>query len=53
MNQSTVAAVPGAGFGPSGEGFLRCAYAASMDDLKEAMIRLARFIQTLNPYCIR
>ena len=43
----SVAAVPGTAFGPSGEGFLRCCYATSMDDLKEAMIRLERYIGTL------
>ena len=26
-----------------GEGFLRCAYATSFDDIKEAMARLKRF----------
>ena len=38
-----VAAVPGTAFGDCGEGFLRCAYATSMDNLKEAMVRLKRF----------
>lgn len=42
-----VAAVPGTAFGESGEGFLRCCYATGMDDLKEAMMRLKRFISTL------
>lgn len=42
-----VAAVPGTAFGKSGEGFLRCCYATGMDDLKEAMMRLKRFISTL------
>jgi aminotransferase len=39
-----VAAVPGTAFGNCGEGFIRCAYATSMDNLKEAMNRLKRFI---------
>ena len=30
-----------------GEGFIRCAYATSMDNLKEAMVRLKRFIAKL------
>lgn len=47
LEAESVAAVPGTAFGPSGEGFLRCCYATSMDDLKEAMIRLERYIGTL------
>lgn len=42
-----VAAVPGNAFGDSGEGFLRISYAYSMDVLKEAMVRLKRFITKL------
>lgn len=47
LEAESVAAVPGTAFGASGEGFLRCCYATSMDDLKEAMIRLQRYIGTL------
>jgi len=36
--------VPGTAFGDCGEGFIRCAYATGMDNLKEAMNRLKRFI---------
>jgi aminotransferase len=39
--------VPGSAFGPSGEGFLRCAYATDMDNLKEATARMARFVAGL------
>ncbi len=42
-----VAAVPGNAFGDSGEGFLRISYAYSMDVLKEAMVRMKRFITKL------
>ena len=42
-----VAAVPGTAFGECGEGFLRCAYATSLDNLKEAMVRLKRFVGKL------
>jgi aminotransferase len=45
LNEEKVAAVPGSAFGVCGEGFLRCAYATSMDQIKEAMIRLARFVK--------
>jgi aminotransferase len=47
LDEEEVAAVPGTAFGPSGEGFLRCSYSTSMDDLKEAMLRLERFIGRL------
>jgi len=42
-----VAAIPGSAFGPGGEGFVRMCYAASMDDLEEALRRLDRFLRTL------
>jgi aminotransferase len=44
LNEEKVAVVPGSAFGTCGEGFVRCAYAASMDNIKEAMARLKRFI---------
>lgn len=47
LEAEQVAAVPGDAFGESGKGFLRCCYATGMDDLKEAMTRLERFISTL------
>ena len=45
LDEESVAAVPGTAFGACGEGFLRCSYATSMDELKEAMVRLARFVE--------
>ena len=47
LNEEKVAAVPGTAFGDCGEGFLRCAYATSLDNIKEAMVRLKRFIRRL------
>ena len=44
LHEEKVAAVPGTAFGECGEGFIRCAYATSMENLKEAMNRLKRFI---------
>ena len=44
LRQEKVAVVPGTAFGACGEGFVRCAYATSMENLKEAMVRLQRFI---------
>lgn len=42
-----LAIVPGSAFGESGEGHVRISYAKGMDDLREAMDRLERFIQKL------
>ena len=42
-----VACVPGTAFGQSGEGFIRCSYATSMDNLKEAMKRIRIFVDSL------
>jgi len=44
LNQEKVAVVPGSAFGACGEGFLRCAYATSMANVREAMARLKRFV---------
>lgn len=43
LHEEKVAVVPGSAFGTCGEGFVRCAYATSMDNIKEAMVRLKRF----------
>lgn len=42
--QERVAAIPGSAFGPGGEGFVRMCYAASMEDLTEALRRLRHFL---------
>jgi aminotransferase len=47
LHQEKVAVVPGTAFGACGEGFVRCAYATSMENLKEAMVRIQRFTQRL------
>jgi aminotransferase len=44
LKDEKVAVVPGTAFGECGEGFVRCAYATSMDNIKEAMLRIKRFI---------
>ena len=38
------AVVPGTAFGACGEGFVRCAYATNLANIKEAMVRFRRFI---------
>ena len=47
LAEEHVACVPGTAFGACGEGFIRCSYATSFDQIKEAMVRIARFIKTL------
>jgi aminotransferase len=47
LRQEKVAVVPGTAFGACGEGFVRCAYATSLESLKEAMLRMQRFIGRL------
>ena len=47
LRQEKVAVVPGTAFGACGEGFVRCAYATSMENLKEAMVRIQRFLGRL------
>ena len=42
--EEKVAAVPGTAFGECGEGHLRCTYANSMENLKEALRRIERFL---------
>jgi len=43
--EEKVAVVPGTAFGPSGEGYVRCAYAASMENIEEALRRMERFVK--------
>ena len=47
LHEEKVAVVPGTAFGECGEGFVRCAYATNMDNIKEAVTRLRRFIGRL------
>lgn len=47
LREEELAVVPGTAFGDCGEGFLRISYAYSIEQLKEAMGRLERFIGRL------
>ena len=47
LMEEKVAVVPGTAFGECGEGYLRISYAYSLDNLKEALGRIQRFIQRL------
>lgn len=42
-----VAVVPGNAFGESGEGFVRCSYAYSIDSINEALNRIEAFVKEL------
>lgn len=42
--EKSVACVPGTAFGASGEGYIRCSYAASMENIIEALKRIREFV---------
>lgn len=42
--EEQVAVVPGNAFGASGEGFIRCCYAASINNIEEALARMEKFL---------
>jgi len=42
--EEKVAVVPGTAFGQCGEGYVRCCYATSLDDIEEALSRMKRFV---------
>ena len=45
LQDQKVAVVPGTAFGASGEGYVRCSYAYSVAELKEALTRIEKFVQ--------
>lgn len=47
LEEEKLAVVPGTAFGGCGEGFLRISYAYSLDELKEALGRIRRFVERL------
>ena len=47
VQEEKVAVVPGSAFGESGEGFIRISYAYSIEELKEAFVRVEQFINRL------
>ena len=47
LMEEKVAVVPGTAFGECGEGFLRISYAYSLENLKEALGRMQKFIDRL------
>jgi len=44
LMEERVAVIPGTAFGAGGEGHVRCSYAASLDNIREALIRMERFV---------
>ena len=47
LRENKVAVIPGIAFGKSGEGFIRCSYAYSIDSINEALSRIEAFVKTL------
>ena len=45
LEETGVVTLPGTGFGPEGEGFLRLSYAHSQDALREALTRIGTFLK--------
>lgn len=45
LEEEKVAVVPGTAFGDCGEGFVRCSYAYSIENIEEAIRRIARFVE--------
>lgn len=48
LEEEKVAVVPGEAFGPAGTDFVRCSYATSLENIKEAMERMGRFVSHLS-----
>ena len=48
LREEKVAVVPGSAFGACGDGYLRVSYAYSLKSLKEALGRMARFVERLD-----
>ncbi|MEJ5225361.1 MAG: aminotransferase class I/II-fold pyridoxal phosphate-dependent enzyme, partial [Anaerolineales bacterium] len=47
LDEAGVAVLSGTDFGPGGEGYIRIAYATSMEQIEEGMARLAAFFARL------
>ncbi len=45
LEEEHVAVIPGTAFGSSGEGFVRCSYAYSVEEIDEALKRIERFVK--------
>jgi aminotransferase len=47
IEEQKVAVVPGIAFGECGEGHIRCSYATSLENIREAMSRIENFVHNL------
>lgn len=47
LKQEKVAVVPGSAFGASGEGFIRCSYAYSVESIQKALEKIEKFVNSL------
>ncbi|AGB41331.1 aspartate/tyrosine/aromatic aminotransferase [Halobacteroides halobius DSM 5150] len=47
LQEEGVVVIPGNVFGESGEGFIRCSYAASLDNIYEALNRIDNFVKQI------
>ena len=45
LDSKSVAVVPGSAFGKAGEGYIRCSYATSMENIREALNRIEAFVK--------
>jgi aminotransferase len=45
LKEERVAVVPGSAFGSGGDGFIRCSYATSYEEIEEALKRIHNFMQ--------
>ncbi len=45
LREKKVAVIPGTAFGNSGEGFIRCSYAYSIENINEALNRIEAFVK--------
>ena len=48
LESQKVAVVPGNAFGESGEGFVRASYCYSVEHIKEALVRIERFLKEIS-----
>ena len=48
LEKERVALVPGTAFGPSCEGYVRISYASNISNIKEALVRIKRFLCSQN-----
>jgi aminotransferase len=47
LDEENVAVVPGGSFGEGFENYIRCSYATSIEEIKESIVRIGRFVERL------